>query len=137
MGDETRARRRPFVRSVVIALGAALLYGGWALWANRGHGWSAASSAAGTQALASFTITLAMTSVMEALCRTTTSRAGQFVRAAGGSIALSVAYTVALHVWMGTPELLETVTPSIAIGSVYSVAYAANLVREAAAHNPP
>lgn len=128
--ENARRRPRPLARSLAVATGALILYGSWALLANFDHGWSKAVRAAATQAFASFTITLSMTGLMEALHRTTTAPWSQFTRAASGSIALATSYTLALHWWMGTPQILRTGAPSIIIGSIYSIVYSANLVRE-------
>ena len=54
-----------------------------------------------------------------------------FSAAVVGSTLLGAAFTVVLHVAMGTPELLATVTPSIVAGFGYSLLYCAGLTRAA------
>lgn len=122
--------RRPLVRSTALAVGAMVLYGCWAIFANRTYGMAVAVRAGATQAAASFTITLSMNGLMEALRRTARTALGRFFRAVAGGIGLSFVLTLGLHLAMGTPELLETVLPSLTIGSVYSILYSGYIARE-------
>ena len=114
-----------------MATAALLLYGGWAFAANWSHGFGPASKAAATQGFVSFTIAFVVTSLMEWLSRTTDALWGKFARAAGGAIMLTTTYTIGMHWWMGTPEILNTVAPVIVLGGLYCILYSANLVREA------
>lgn len=116
-----------------MGLAALVVYGGWAFAANHGHGLGAAWRAAATQGFVSFTVTFFVTAIMEAVHRMARSRRAQFVLPGAVAVAVAAIYTVALHLWMGTPEIARTVVPVLTIGAVYCFGYSANLVRESAA----
>jgi len=94
---------------------------------------SAAWRAAATQGFVSFTVTFVITAVMEGVHRRLQSPPAQFLGAAGAAIAIAALYTVALHAWMGTPEIARTVVPVLTLGGCYCLAYSGNLVRESRA----
>lgn len=125
--------RRPLVRSLGLALGAMLLYGGWAYFANRAHGQGAALRAAGTQGFISLTLTFVVTALMEGLHRLGSRRSTRFLLPAGGAILFGAIYSTFMHRFMGTPEMTRTILPIVLIGATYTLSYSANLVRESAA----
>lgn len=127
--------RHPVLRSGLISCGSLLMWGGWAGLANRAHGLEEVLAAAATQGFASFTVTFLMTLLMEGAAR----RLGQeparaaLVRVGGvaaAGIGFHLLYTLGLHLLNGTPELLLTLAPNVAVSVSYSLAYAANLERE-------
>lgn len=118
-----------------MGLAALLLYGGWAFVANRAHGLGPAWRAAATQGFVSFTVTFFVTAIMEGVHRMVRSRPAQFLLPGAVAVAVAAVYTVALHWWMGTPEIARTVVPVLTIGAVYCFGYSANLVRESVARD--
>jgi hypothetical protein len=123
-------RNRPSARGLALAIGAGCMYGAWALWANSAHGAAAGWRAAGTQFLVSFVVTLTITAVMEQVHASLSSRLRRLVGAVAASVGVTVIFTIALHYASGTPEILATVVPVLLLGSLYCVAYVANLERE-------
>lgn len=113
-----------------MAVGAGCMYGAWALWANLGHGSALGWRAAGTQFFVSFVVTLVITTLMEWVHARLSSSARRVWGAVGAAVGVSGSFTVALHLASGTPEILNTVAPVLTLGSLYCVAYAANLERE-------
>jgi hypothetical protein len=106
------------------------MYGAWALWANSAHGAAAGWRAAGTQFLVSFVVTLAITTVMEQVHASLPSRLRRVGGAIAASVGMTVLLTLSLHFASGTPEILATVVPVLMLGSLYCIAYVANLERE-------
>jgi hypothetical protein len=125
--------RRPLLRSLGLALGAMLLYGSWAYFANRAHGPHLALRAAATQGFVSLTLTFVVTALMEGLHRMGSRRSTQFLFPAVGAILFGAAYSTFMHHFMGTPEMARTILPIVLIGGTYTLSYSANLVRESAA----
>lgn len=125
--------RRPLLRSLALAIGAMLLYGSWAYYANRGHGHATALRAACTQGFISLTLTFVMTALMEGLHRLGSRRTTQFLFPALGAIGFGAVYSTFMHHFMGTPEMARTILPIMLIGGTYTLSYSANLVRESAA----
>ena len=121
--------RHPLTRSLGTALAAMLLYGGWALWANRAHGVSAAGWAAATQGFVSATVTFGISAIMEGLARIRGRRLVRALVSALGGMVVAGTYTVAMHWAMGTPELVSTIAPIFVIGSPYCAIYAAVITR--------
>lgn len=125
-----KAYQRPTVRGVLMAIGAGCLYGAWALWANLAHGQAVGWRAAGTQFFVSFVVTLVITTLMEWVHARLSSSARRVWGAIAAAVGVSGTFTVALHFASGTPEILNTVAPVLTLGSLYCVAYVANLERE-------
>lgn len=125
-----KAGGRPTGRGVVLATGAGCMYGAWALWANIDHGSAAGWRAAGTQFFVSFVVTLVITTLMEWAHGEFCSGANRVLGAIAMAVGVSATFTVALHFASGTPEILATVTPVVSLGSLYCMAYVANLERE-------
>lgn len=111
-------------------MGAGCMYGAWALWANLAHGAAAGWRAAGTQFFISFVVTLAITTVMEQVHAGLPSPLGRIAGAIAASVGTTVVFTLALHLATGTPEIVNTVVPVLTLGSLYCIAYVANLERE-------
>lgn len=122
-------RRSATLRSVLAGLVGAALYGSWAFVVNRDHGADVALTAALTQAFVSFSATFAVTATMETLARTALSLPLRFLFSSLGGFGLAALYTLGMHLWMGTPEVLKTAAPSLIVGSVYCCIYSAALVR--------
>ena len=119
------------IRAAVTGVGALVLYGGWAWWANAGHGAQSAAWAAATQGLVSGSITFGITVLMEGLARRSRHRLGRFAMAAGGGMGVSATYAIGMHWLMGTPEIVRTLAPIFAVGGPYCLIYAAFLAHRA------
>jgi hypothetical protein len=122
-------RTNATLRSALAGLAGAALYGIWAFYINRDHGTDVALSAALTQAFVSFSITFAITRMIEGVSGLVEHSLARFVVPAVGGIGLAAAYTLGLHSWMGTPEVLQTAAPSLIVGSAYCCLYSAALAR--------
>jgi hypothetical protein len=107
----------------------AVLYGSWAVTANGSHGCARALRAGLTQAMLTFTLTLVVTALMEVLHRLPRRPASRVAAAASGAFALATTCSLSVHTLLGTPEILRTAGPLLAIGVVFNVLYALNLER--------
>lgn len=102
--------------------------GGWALFANRGHGLAGAAGPALAQAIMSGLITLLLKRALEAM-------AGRFKGAlayiAPPAITASVvlATLVTVHALIGTPEIPATIAVPWSVSTIYAAAYTAALVK--------
>jgi hypothetical protein len=118
------ARRDLFTSARIGALGA-IVYGTWAMIANLSHGLHRGLSAAGVQAVMSFSVTFCMTEGIHALERRLgTSSGARVVTALLPSLAAAGAMASA-HLLCHTPEILRTITPGFVIGTAYSILYVA------------
>lgn len=116
-------------RSLILALAACVLYGGWAWFANRSYGMAAALQALMTQGSLSFGSTWGLTLSMETLFRWSTRPAVQIGLALTGTCGAMVASNVGLHWLLGTPALWATVTPVLGLGACYCSLYSLGLWR--------
>ena len=124
-------------RPLALAVGASLLYGSWALYANRGTG--SAARAALAQVTFSFCATLTLALVLERLFRAGRTPDQGFWLAAVGTSTLAAALVTTTHLLASTPHLLLTVAPSITIGTLVYFSYAFGLrsaARRGAAEGP-
>lgn len=125
-------QRRTVARSAASAVGACALYGGWTLYANWAHGSAAALRSAAAQGLFSALLTFVLVVAMEAVHRRLHRRrfgAALTILICAGTCQGT---TAAIHVAIGTPELLTTLAPTILIGGAFIVAYVLALHRAAA-----
>jgi hypothetical protein len=110
---------------------AALAMGGWALFANRGHGLEAAVPPALAQGAMSGLITLVLKRALEAM-------AGRFPGAlaylAPPSLTAATVLIVllAVHRLIGTPEIARTIAVPWSVSTIYAFAYAGALARSGA-----
>jgi hypothetical protein len=124
------------LRSLGAGLAGFVVYGGWAYWANLGHGQAMGMRAGLLQGGYSFALTFFSTLMMEWLYRRCAGHAHArlLTIAATGAILLAVPAT--LHMLAGTPEILMTVAPGFAIGMVYTTVYVTALARVEALSEP-
>lgn len=107
---------------------AFLAMGGWALYANSGHGLGQALVPALSQGVMSGLITLVLKRVLEAM-------AGRFpgvlAYAVPPAITASVvlAVLVLVHRLIGTPEILRTIAVPWSVSTLYAILYSATLAR--------
>ena len=111
------AARRRVVR---LTVGAFVLYGLWALYANHERGWPTALRAGLVQGLSSATTTLVITAGIEGLVhRLQRVRFGKAI-----AVLLPPTLSSTVHTLNGTPEVWRTITPSIVVGYLFALAYA-------------
>jgi len=118
-----------FLRSTVVHVAfAALAMGGWALFANRSHGLSAALAPALAQGVMSGLITLVLKRALEAMSG---RFAGPAAYAAPPAITAAVILVVlvAVHRLVGTPEIARTIAVPWSVSTLYAILYTAALVR--------
>ena len=121
------SRRAAIARALLMALLAAVLYGGWAGIANAGHGAAVALKAAAVQGGSSAFTTLVISSGIEALYLYRKGRPLQRLLASTLPPSASSLVHVAAHTFMGTPEIFRTVLPSVVMGYVFAATYVAGL----------
>ena len=116
-------------RSLLLAAGAFVLYGGWAFVANVSHGAGEAVQALVIQGVLSFVSTLTITGAMEwAFGRGGDPTQRVLASLAAGSVPMYT-LTIGLHAALGTPELFRTVAPVLVLGTVYCSVYSLGLLR--------
>jgi len=98
-------------RSLLVSAGALLLYGAWAVFANRAHGGTVALRAGLTQGLVSFLTTLTLATLMEAVHKRLRPGAQAILGTVAAATALAAGFGIALHLAMGTPEILRSLAP--------------------------
>lgn len=118
------AAKRPLLRPLLLGVAAALLYGAWALYANGGAGSGAAVRAALTQAGFSFVATFVLAVVLERLFRAGATPSRGFWLASVGTSTLGAGAVAVTHAISGTPRILVTIAPSVAVGTLVYTAYA-------------
>ena len=123
-------------RLAVLSALAFLLYGSWAAFANRAHGLDAALWAFGVQGFSSALTTALMGGVIERLRRPLGDTLGAKLVASAVATAAAGVCHVCLHLLAGTPEIARTVIPSVVVGFLYAVTYAAWTGRASAASAP-
>ena len=112
-----------------MAAGAGVLYGGWAVIVNWPHGLDAVIRAGAVQVAYSVTTTAVMSSIMEAVFVRLPPGALRVWGTAASASGLGMIVLIAVHVLVGTPELLWTVLPSLIMGTLFAVLYCLNLGR--------
>ena len=95
-------RQRAALRVGLMSLGAAALYGSWAVAVNWSHGFDAVVHAGSTQVAYSITTTAVLSSLMEALFRGLRPGRARVWLAATISTVLSLSVLVCVHVLAGT-----------------------------------
>lgn len=126
---DTSGRQRALVRVVLMALGAALLYGGWAVAVNWSHGLDATVRAGAAQVAYSVTTTALMSSLMEAVFARLPPGKLRVWKTAGIASGVGMVALTTVHLIARTPELLLTVLPSIIMGTLFALLYCLNLGR--------
>jgi len=115
-------------RATPVHVGFAFLaMGGWALFANKGHG-QAAWTAALAQGAMSGAITLVLKRVLEAM---TARLSGAAAYVAPPAITASVILLLlyAAHWAIGTPQIVRTLAVPWSVSTLYAILYSAALVR--------
>ena len=112
-----------------------LLMGGWALFANRAHGWQGAWLPALVQGTISGGLTGALKETLETYDRRAAKRdpvlAGPLAYVFPPLITASsiLALLIIAHSTIGTPELAATIAFPWSVSTLYAIVYNAGLVR--------
>lgn len=126
---------RSVLRAATTGLLAAVAFGAWAAYANRGHDVATTARAAFAQALLSFASSAAAVGLLERLFAAASSPVVGFAVAVTGTMGVIGVVLVGVHAAVGTPELLATIAPSLLSGLGFSTLYAAGLLRAARARS--
>lgn len=120
---------RTFAGSTFAHVGFAFLaMGGWALFANAGHGLAAAWLPALSQGVLSGLITLVLKRALEAMSPRFPGALAYVVPPAITAGAV-LALLVAVHKLIGTPEIVRTIAVPWSVSTFYAIVYAATLAR--------
>ncbi|HEX5379100.1 MAG TPA: hypothetical protein VFW47_11025 [Phenylobacterium sp.] len=120
---------RTFAGTTFAHVGFAFLaMGGWALFANSGHGLAAASLPAVSQGVLSGLITLVLKRALEAMSPRFSGALGYVVPPAVTATA-TLALLVGVHSLIGTPEIVRTIAVPWSVSTLYAIVYAATLAR--------
>ncbi|MBT9470264.1 MAG: hypothetical protein V4514_05785 [Pseudomonadota bacterium] len=120
---------RNFAGSSVAHIGFAFLaMGGWALFANSGHGLAAAWLPALSQGVLSGLITLVLKRALEAMNGRFPALLNYVLPPAitAGAVLLLL---VSVHKLIGTPEILRTIAVPWSVSTLYAFIYSATLAR--------
>ena len=107
---------------------AALAMGGWALFANSGHGLAAALAPAAAQGVMSGAITFGLKRALEAMTRRFRGAAAYLLPPAVTAAAI-LAVLTAIHSLIGTPEIVRTIAVPWSVSTLYAIVYSAALAR--------
>lgn len=116
-----------FLRSLLAGLAGFVGYGGWAWFANYDHGADIAMRSGLIQGGYSLVLTFLMTIVTEYLFTIWQHHSSAAIRTTllVSTILFCSAYTI--HMLVGTPEILMTITPGFVIGTIYTYVYVLGL----------
>ena len=121
------------MKQIMIALIAAVAYGSWAFYANWQHAYAAGIKAACVQGLLSFSVTFVMTVAMEWVFRSCQQEQIRFLLTAFVPLSCILLLMASVHLAVGTPDIIKTITPSAIAGSIYCVVYTLRLNTESPA----
>ena len=122
----SRGSRR---RALIVGCGAFLLFGGWALIANRAHPATAMARAALAQGSLSFVSTTFSVLLLESLYGLGRTPGRKLVLAGIGTPAIILVTMTVVHALAGTPSILVTLLPSGISGTIFAITYTLNLRR--------
>jgi hypothetical protein len=120
-------------RALLVGIGAFVLFGGWALFANREHATAAMIRAALAQGSFSFCSSTLSVLLLEYLYGIGRTPAQQVVLGAVGTPAIILLAMTGGHLIARTPNLVATLLPSWISGLVFCIVYTINVRRIARA----
>jgi hypothetical protein len=123
--------RKAFARALMLATASGTAYGAWALFANRAHGLEVALRSGLAQCATSFASTFLMVVILERLFALGRTPTRGFWTAAIGTTAASASLMATAHAFAGTPRILVTIAPLVAIACGVYTSYAWGLRRAA------
>lgn len=117
-------------RAKLVAIGAAIFWGTWGFLMNFSHGTGIALQVAATQGSLNFITNLVGILILEFFYfRFGRHPLTQSIIAFIGTYCITLSIIISTHLWVGTPELLRTIGPSVGIGMVLTVIYLTGLTR--------
>jgi hypothetical protein len=116
-------------RALIVGCGAFLLFGGWALIANRAHPATDMARAALAQGSLSFVSTTFSVLLLEYLYGLGRTPRRKLLLAGIGTPAIILVTMTVVHALAGTPSILVTLLPSGISGTIFAVTYTLNLRR--------
>jgi hypothetical protein len=116
-------------RALLVGTGAVLLFGGWALFANREHPVADMTRAALAQGAFSFVSSTCSVLLLEYLYSRGRTPAQKVILGAIGTPAIILLAMTAGHVVARTPNVVVTLLPSWISGTIFCVVYTLNLRR--------
>lgn len=120
---------RTFAGTTFAHVGFAFLaMGGWALFANAGHGLAAAALPAVSQGVLSGLITLVLKRALEAMSPRFPGALAYIVPPAITAGAV-LSLLACVHKLIGTPEIVRTIAVPWSVSTFYAIVYAATLAR--------
>jgi len=123
--------------SVILGALAFIIYGSWAIFSNWEYGLKKSLTAGMTQGLMSFLITTFIAFLMIWLFDQGRSHLMRFLYAVGGTNAVAITGMVVAHLIVGTPDILQTILPSMIVGFAMTVSYSIARLRQEAKHRKP
>ena len=121
--------------SVLLGVLAFLLYGSWAVFANWEYGLKKSLTAGLVQGIVSFLTTTFIMLLMIWLFELGRSSLTRFLYAVTGTNAIAISGMVCAHLIVGTPDILQTILPSMVVGFSLTVVYSSARLRQEAKHN--
>jgi mannose/fructose/N-acetylgalactosamine-specific phosphotransferase system component IIC len=106
---------------------AFVCMGGWALFANRTHGWGALAPGL-AQGTMSGLITLVLKHALEAMSRRVRGPAA-YLAPPLVSASTILTLLIVVHGLIGTPEIAATIAVPWSVSTLYAIVYAATLAR--------
>ncbi len=123
-------------RSLIMAVGAMLVQGSWAAYANWDFGVAAGVRAGIVQGTLSSVMTYVVTVTMEWVLGRM-ERAPRHVAVAAAAalaIATMIVLQAGMHWLAGTPRILVSILPAVIVGAFYCAIYSIVVTRRGAAH---
>lgn len=115
--------RNPILKSLIAAIAAFIVYGGWAAYANYEFGTQYALRALFGQGGFAFTATLLLTLLAEYLYAAFGNNQAALIKAFLICVMISATLPATIHWLIGTPNILLSITPGFIFGSVYLFLY--------------
>ena len=115
--------------SLLIAIAAAVGYGGWAISANYEHGTHAWTMAGIVQASYAFFSTFAITYVARSVYVKYDCGIKGVLTGFGMSFLVMLAIPLTVHNIVGTPDIWQTILPGLIWGSIYLMGFLISLNR--------
>ncbi|TXR53931.1 hypothetical protein [Reinekea thalattae] len=126
---------KPVIKSLVAAIAAFIVYGGWAAYANYEFGTQYALRALFGQGGFAFSATLLLTLLAEYLYIAFGKNKQALAKAFSICVMISATLPATIHWLIGTPNILLSITPGFIFGSVYLFLYLRLLHRNTLALN--
>jgi|SRR6185369_12063180 len=123
-------------RALLVGLGACLLFGSWALFANRAHPVSDMARAGLAQGSFSFLSSAFSVLLLEYLYGLGRTPRRKVLLGAVGTPAIILLTMTGGHLIAGTPNVVATLLPSWISGTVFSIVYTLHLHRLERAPDP-